>query len=571
MPASRPFAPYPFEAERHPSRVPALDRGDEVQRHAVVVVGGGPVGFCAAIGLAQRGVQVVLLEADESVCFGSRAICISRHSLQILQRLGTLPGFLRHGLAWCGGRAYYEGRQVLHFTMPQEEEHKLPAMLNLAQYRIEQILLERALALAPLIDIRWQTRVTGLRINHQGVELIARAATGAYRLHTDWVVAADGGRSFVRESLGLKLQGTHHGGRHLIIDIRMQSQRPAEQLTYFDPPCNPGSTVQVHKQPDDVWRIEYQLRNDEVPDEAALPENVLPRVQSVLDMMGETAPWAPIWTGQYQASALTLDQYRHARVLLAGDAAHLMPNFGVRGANSGIEDADNLAWKLALVVRHAASPQLLDSYSQERVAAAQENLAYGRKSTAFMAPADFASELMRTAVLGLALRQPQLRPLIRPRRGPTASYPNSPLNAWPQRSAAFAGGPEPGQVLPECPIMRADGSLGYITDALAGDFTALWFTDAGPTPGELLVWAHEWRQRGVGCSVFGLAQAGGGGADATDHTGRLFGLYAVQRGSLLLVRPDGHLLARWLDVPLPLVLAEANAAMQALLWPKEQG
>ncbi|HRD95732.1 MAG TPA: FAD-dependent monooxygenase [Rubrivivax sp.] len=570
MSAPRPFVPYPFEPERHASRVPPLERGDERQRHAVVVVGAGPVGFCTAIGLAQQGVAVVLLEADESVCFGSRAITVSRRSLQILQRLGVLPSFLRHGLVWTGGRAYYRGEQILHFTMPQEDDQKLPAMINLAQYRIEQNLLERAQALAPLIDIRWQTRVTGLRMGDDGVELIARAATGAYRLHTDWVVAADGGRSFVREALGLKLHGTRSGGRNLIIDIRMASQLPAELRTYFDPPCNPGSTVQVHKQPDDVWRIEYQLRDDEVPDEAELPQNVLPRVQNLLEMMGENAPWAPIWTGQYQASALTLERYRHGRVLLAGDAAHLMPNFGVRGANSGIDDADNLAWKLALVVRGAASPELLDSYSQERVAAAHENLAYGRKSTEFMAPPDFAFGLMRTAVLGLAVRHPLLRPLIAPRRGSAICYRHSPLNAAPERSAAFVAGPQPGQVMPECPITRADGSLGYLTDLFTGAFTALWFTDAGAVPADLLAWAHGWTQRGAACNVFGVAHSGGIGADAMDHTGRLFALCGAQSGSLLLVRPDGHLLARWLDVPLPLALAEAGAALQALLKPEGQ-
>jgi 3-(3-hydroxy-phenyl)propionate hydroxylase len=287
-------------------------------------------------------------------------------------------------------------------------------------------------------------------------------------------------------------------------------------------------------------------------------------------MMGETAPWAPIWTGQYQASALTLERYRHGRVLLAGDAAHLMPNFGVRGANSGIDDADNLAWKLALVVRGAASPQLLDSYSQERVAAAHENLAYGRKSTEFMAPPDFAFDLMRTAVLGLALRHPLLRPLITPRRGSAICYRHSPLNAAPERSAAFVAGPQPGQVLPECPITLADGSLGYLTDLLTGAFTVLWFTDAGPAPANLLAWAHDWSHRGAACRVFGVAQAGGTDAEAMDHTGRLFALCGAQRGSLLLVRPDGHLLARWLDVPLPLALAEADAAMQALLKPEGQ-
>jgi len=217
------------------------------------------------------------------------------------------------------------------------------------------------------------------------------------------------------------------------------------------------------------------------------------------------------------------------------------------------------------VVRGAASPELLDSYSQERVAAAHENLAYGRKSTEFMAPPDFAFGLMRTAVLGLAVRHPLLRPLIAPRRGSAICYRHSPLNAAPERSAAFVAGPQPGQVMPECPITRADGSLGYLTDLFTGAFTALWFTDAGAVPADLLAWAHGWTQRGAACNVFGVAHSGGIGADAMDHTGRLFALCGAQSGSLLLVRPDGHLLARWLDVPLPLALAEAGAALQRVL------
>jgi hypothetical protein len=185
---------------------------------------------------------------------------------------------------------------------------------------------------------------------------------------------------------------------------------------------------------------------------------------------GRNGGWAPIWTGLYKASALTLDRYRHGRVLLAGDAAHLVPIFGVRGANSGIDDADNLAWKLAWWFVARLRTRLLDSYSQERVAAAHENLAYGCKSTEFMAPPDFAFDLMRTAVLGLAVRHPALRPLISPRRPSTVCYHDSPLNAWPERSAAFAAGPEPGQVLPECPITLADGSRGYVTDWFTGGF-----------------------------------------------------------------------------------------------------
>jgi 3-(3-hydroxy-phenyl)propionate hydroxylase len=209
-------------------------------------------------------------------------------------------------------------------------------MVNLAQYSIEQILLDRAEAQPELIDVRWQTRLVRLLPQADGVELEVDTPQGGYTLQADWVVACDGGRSFVRESLGLKLQGTSYEGRYVIVDILMDSPRPAERLAYFDPPCNPGSTVLVHKQPRNVWRIDYQLREGEDPEAAIQPEHVAPRVQSLLDMMGETAPWKLIWTGLYKANALTLDRYRQGRVLLAGDAAHLLPIFGVRGANSGM-------------------------------------------------------------------------------------------------------------------------------------------------------------------------------------------------------------------------------------------
>ncbi|WP_186146347.1 FAD-dependent monooxygenase, partial [Burkholderia gladioli] len=219
---------------------------------------------------------------------------------------------------------------------------------------------------ADLIDIRWRTRVTAIRHDEHGATLTLSTPAGDYAAQTHWLVAADGGRSTVRDALGLKLQGTSYEGRYVIVDILLDSARPTERLAYFDPASNPGSTVLVHKQPDNVWRIDYQLRDDEDADEAVKPGNVMPRVQSLLDMMGETAPWSPVWITIYKANALTLERYRHGRVLFCGDAAHLVPIFGVRGANSGIDDADNVGWKLAYVIRGLASDALLDSYSDER-------------------------------------------------------------------------------------------------------------------------------------------------------------------------------------------------------------
>lgn len=531
------FKPYPFTGKQYPARLPALENGQDVRRHPVAIVGGGPVGLATALGLARQGIASVLIEADSSVCHGSRAICISRRSLEIVERLGAVEGFLEIGLPWTGGRSFYRETEVLHFTMPQDENQKLPPMINLAQYHIEQILLDAAERHGDLIDIRWQTRVTAMAQDGNGVTLQLASHAGNYALQADWMVACDGGRSTIREAMGLQLQGASYEGRYVIVDIALDSARPTERLAYFDPPSNPGSTVLVHKQPDNIWRIDYQVRDDENVDEAVLPENVLPRVQSLLDMMGERGPWAPIWITMYKANALTLEKYRHGRVLFAGDAAHLVPIFGVRGANSGIDDADNAAWKLAYVIKGLADERLLDSYSSERVAAAHENLSYGTKSTEFMAPPSFAFALMRTAVLSLAEKHPAVRSLINPRQSSAIAYTGSPLNA--PEDDVWRAGPAPGTVLPECPLtMVRDGAetVQHMTDLLGPGFTIFQFGDA----------ALE--EKDIAATLVTLAPHRI--ADATapygwDHSGRLFALYGAEAGAVYLVRPDGHVAGRW--------------------------
>lgn len=517
------FAAYPFTATSHPARVPPLRDGVDAQRRPVVVVGAGPVGYTAAIALAVQNVPVVLVEADDSVCFGSRATCFSRRTLEIMQRLGAVQGFLDVGLPWTGGRSFYRDTEVLQFQMPQDEDQKLPPMVNMSQFQVEQILLDRATELSDLIDIRWQTRVAAIDSRPDGARLSLSSPAGDYLVDADWVVACDGGRSFIRESLGLKLEGTSYEGRYVVVDILMESARPTGRLAYFDPPCNPGSTVLVHKQPANVWRIDYQLRDGEDPGEATRPENVLPRVSSLLDMMGETAPWKPIWITIYRANAATLPDYRKDRVLFAGDAAHLVPIFGVRGANSGIDDADNLGWKLAYVIQGRAGPALLDSYSEERVYAAHENLRHGRKSTEFMAPPTFAFELMRRAVLGLAGRHHAVRPLINPRQTSAIAYVDSPLNG---ADGGFEAGPAPGHVLPEAALAE-----GNIIDLLGNGFTLLYFGDADAAPASL---------RDPRATLAAVPRA-------ADRSGRAWRIYGACEGSAYLVRPDGHVLARWRD------------------------
>jgi 3-(3-hydroxy-phenyl)propionate hydroxylase len=550
------FKPYPFTGKQYAARIPALDNGQDVRRHPVAIVGGGPVGLATALGLARQGIASVLIEADNSVCHGSRAICISRRSLEIVERLGAVEGFLKIGLPWTGGRSFYRETEVLHFTMPQDENQKLPPMINLAQYHIEQILLDAAERHADLIDIRWQTRVTAMAQDSDGVTLQLSTSEGDYALQADWMVACDGGRSTIREAMGLQLQGASYEGRYVIVDIALDSARPTERLAYFDPPSNPGSTVLVHKQPDNIWRIDYQVRDDENAEQAVLPENVLPRVQSLLDMMGERGPWAPIWITMYKANALTLEKYRHGRVLFAGDAAHLVPIFGVRGANSGIDDADNAAWKLAYVIKGLADERLLDSYSSERVAAAHENLSYGTKSTEFMAPPSFAFALMRTAVLSLAEKHPAVRSLINPRQSSAIAYTGSPLNA-PQ-DEEWSAGPAPGTVLPECPltvVRNGMETVQHMTDLLGTGFTIFQF-DAGDGGDAALA--------GLPATLVTLAPRRPTDASAPygwDHSGRLFALYGAEAGGVYLVRPDGHVAGRWQRPTAATVLAAIDRVL----------
>jgi len=443
-PAPQDALPEPvgaFTYTRFAPWLPPLENGVEPGRHPVVIAGGGPVGMALALGLANHGVRSVILEADDSVCVGSRAACISRRSLEIVERLGALPAFLAKGLAWTGGRSFYQLDEVFRFEMPHDARQKLPPMINLEQYYIEQYLLDEIMrrnAVTPgLIDLRWGTALTGIEEDAAGLALQARNTLGGYALRADYLAACDGGQSFVRKALGLELQGTGYEGRYVIIDIELHSAHPTERRAWFDPPWNPGSTVLMHRQPDDIWRIDYQLRAGQSTEAALQPAAVREFVQRHLDAIGEGhLPWKTVWTSVYRAGAMTLACYRQGRagrILFAGNAAHAMPIFGVRGLNSGFDDADNLAWKLALaargVVDAAAGAALLDSYSQERIAAFHINAESAMRSTEFMSPPSRGFDLLREAALSLSGAHRGIANLINPRQTQAVHYADSPLSS----------------------------------------------------------------------------------------------------------------------------------------------
>ena len=541
-----------FEYRRYPLVVPPLDDGVDPVRHPVAIVGGGPIGLALALGLARHGVRSVVIEADDTVSYGSRAACISRRSLEIFDRLGVARDVLGEALPWTAGTSYYRDVPVYRLQMPMDGNQRFAPMVNLEQCLCEQLLADRAAALPGLIEIRWQTKLAGLKRADDGVELELETARGPYRLRADWLVACDGARSAVRQALGLRFSGSTYDGTYIIVDVHLKSDYPTERRAWFDPPTNPGSTILLHKQPRDIWRVDYQLRDDEDPEEAVKPENVLPRVRSHLEWIGERDDWTPVWISTYRANCLTLDSYRHGRVLFAGDAAHLVPIFGVRGMNSGIDDTHNLAWKLAWVVQGHSSAALLDSYSTERVFAARENIRHASKSTEFMAPPSSAFKLMREAALGLATSDPFFATLINPRQSSAITFTDSPLNA--ADPDALAAGPLPGAVLQECPVETATGPR-YLTELPGPGYTALCLT--GDDPRTALAGLRD-----LPLAIVWVAPKKTSRADAWDASGRLFPLYGAAPAACYLVRPDGHVAGRWREPRAGSLRAAVRRALQ---------
>ncbi len=445
---------------------------------------------------------------------------------------------MRAAVSWSVGKVFFHDELAYRFDLLPELGHRRPAFVNLQQYHLEEALVDRLGALGH--RVRWRNRAVGVERDAAGVRLDIDTPDGHYTIAADYVIAADGARSPLRDLLGLEWKGQVFRDRFLIADVHMKGEFPTERWFWFDPPFHPGQSVLLHRQADDVWRIDFQLGWDADPEEEKKPERVIPRIRA---MLGDDRPFELEWVSVYTFQCRRLDRFVHGRVIFAGDAAHQVSPFGARGANSGFQDTDNLCWKLARVLRAQSPASLLDSYDRERVEAADENILNSTRATDFITPKSNVSRVFRDAVLELSRRYPFARRLVNSGRlSLPTSHRASPLSTLDRD--AFIGALVPGAPAADAPI-RVHGRAAWLLNQLGGRFNLLVFAPVASQ------WLDEVRRSlGGELSVVLVVQhyAGEVAADLRvieDADGLLRQRYDGAAGTAYLLRPDQHVAARW--------------------------
>ena len=527
----------------------------------VVVVGAGPVGLGAALDLQLHDIPVLVLDEDDTVSIGSRGVCYAKRALEILDRYGVGEAVCNKGVSWNVGRTFFRDQEVYNFNLVPEPDHHRPGMVNLQQYYLEEYMAARA-ASRPNLELRWKNKVVSVTQTGKTVILKVETEDGFYSVEADWLIAADGARSPIRRMLGLEVEGKIFMDRFLIADVVMKADFPAERWFWFDPPFHPGQSVLLHKQADSVFRIDFQLGWDADPEEEKKPENVLPRIKA---MLGDQREFELEWVSVYTFQCRRMGSFNHGRVLFVGDAAHQVSPFGARGANSGLQDADNLGWKLKLVIDGKAPEKLLDSYSEERVFAADENLMNSTRSTDFITPKSKVSRTFRNAVLGLAKNYPFGRALVNSGRLSVPAFLTaSSLNTPDEAPTAFAGRMLPGAPMDDAPVLD-NGDEGWLLDKVGNQFFALYFADDPAALDAVTVDALSNLSFGsIAVQALVISSkpgvVNGGIPNLEDPRGIAAQRYDAKHGTVYLLRPDQHVAARWRALDAPKVKAAVARA-----------
>jgi 3-(3-hydroxy-phenyl)propionate hydroxylase len=516
----------------------------EIRRHPIVIVGGGITGLTLACALARYGVEAVLLDEDNTVGVkgaSSRGICYTQKSLEIFHRLGLYQRIAAKGVQWSVGRTFAGDDEVYSFDLHQQSNFNLstqPPFINIQQFYIEGYLVERIYELGH-VDLRWKSRVTAFTQNTNFAILTVETPAGSYQIEAEHVIDASGSHTPFHQWVGATMQTKHGDDRWCIADVRFSTRPPVERHTWIEAPFNENRAVWQHLMADDVWRIDYQMAPDADPDDVSREEVVRERLRR---QFGKDTEVEIVWVGPYAYRSRCLDKLRLGRVFFMGDTAKIVSPFGARGGNTGVADADNLAWKLAAVSRGRASPALLDSYNEERLEAAQQNVLVTNRTARFLRPADGMERSFRTAAIGLARQYPFARALVNTGRMAVAnSYTRSQVcektGGQSVQNVAFRWATGSG---------AAEGTVNDLLQWAGGDLLVLVFGEVPPAGLQRLrQLAQHAPLRSV--QVLGPDEH----AQAREHVrdinargaGHLQGACHVFGHAWALVRPDGYLAA----------------------------
>jgi 3-(3-hydroxy-phenyl)propionate hydroxylase len=538
-----------YELPIYPFRTPPELKSGKQPRYPVVIAGGGLTGLTLGLDLGLRGIPVVIVDEDDNVgAFGlsSRGVVYVERTLEIFERLGVARRVVEKGVGWSSGRVFKGDDEVYSFLSKGADDTFIPPYTNLQQFFVEQYLVDR-ISEVDNIDLRWKSRVVAVSSHDDHATLKIDTPEGAYELETDWLAACDGGNSFIRNSLNVPSQIHLFEDVWCIADIRANTNSASERRMWLDADFNDGGVVLNHQLADGVCRFNCQISHYPDIERAGGMDEIHRRLRRAL---GEDAAYEMVWAGVWRYKRRLTDRFVDGRVVYLGDAAHQVPPFGARGGNTGIADADNLGWKLALVLGGHADRSLIESYHSERYVAAVENIEVTNRSALFLTPDTPARRLFRDAVLDLARRFPEVRPMVNTGRLAVAqSYPASPLNIGGDWSGS--DGLPPGSPFVNGRIVRPDGTTGRLLELVDGAFVALHFLpDRAELPREVesasLAASVELRSYVIARSEQNLPLPA-----FVDPDGALFKAYGADGGATYLLRPDGHVIARSRQLQVP--------------------
>ena len=549
---------------------PELTTG-EVIRHDIVIVGGGLAGLTLACALAQYGARALLLDEDNTVGVkgaSSRGICYAQKTLEIFKRLGLYDRIAAKGVQWSIGRTFAGHDEVYSFDLKTQQTHNVsqqPPFINIQQFYVEGFLVEQIYKTAAAnrrVDIRWSHRITAFEQNVDYATLQLQTPAGSYSLEATHVADCSGARSPFRAWCNASVTAKKGDDRWCIADVRFKNPPAVERHTWIEAPFNENRAVWQHLMADGVWRIDYQMRPDADPEEVSREDVVRERINGQLGRQVDQSEYEIVWVGPYAYRSECLNELRRGRVFFVGDAAHVVSPFGARGGNSGVQDADNLAWKLAAVLQGRAAPALLDSYHAERHEAAEHNVKVTNRTARFLRPADGAERLFRTAAISLAKRHAFARQLVNTGR---MSAPN----VYSQSLVCQSSGGRPAQ---NVALTWANGSRGDLADLLVwanGYLLLLVFGDL--TGQEMVKLASLHSASGVRCVQIGHAKSKANAQTveyAIDATGQLHATCVeVNEHSLrwALLRPNTYVAATGNQIDSSLVDL-VGAALGCTAW-----